>query len=91
MNIPNDFIEQVVNPFVTDKLEKLYKNDKEYQRRKKDEDLIYQKLTDSLSEKQLQQLENYFTASSSASARKEALTYIQGMKDLLELLRYLSK
>lgn len=91
MEINENFMEQFVNPFVTDKLANIYKNDEEYQKRQKEEDSIYQKLVDELPFEQTQQLEEYFIALSSAAARRETLSYIQGMKDLLALLKYLSK
>ena len=46
----------------------------------KEEDLIYQKLSDELPDEQAGQLERYFEAVSSTSFRKETLTYVQGMK-----------
>lgn len=49
-----DFMEQIVNPFVTEKLEQ------------------------------------YFAATIATAARKETLTYTQGMKDLFALLKALS-
>lgn len=86
-----DFMEQLLNPFVTDRLAEVYANDSEYQNLIKEEDLIYQKLSDELPDEQADELERYFEAISSTSSRKETLTYIQGMKDLLTFLRMLSK
>lgn len=91
MEIMEDFMEQIVNPFVTDKLASIYANDEECQNRLKAQNLIYQKLANELSDKQAEQLEEYFTALNATAIRKETLTYIQGMKDLLALLNYLSK
>ncbi len=51
-----------------------------YQNLIKEEDLIYQKLSDELPDEQAGQLERYFEAVSSTSFRKETLTYVQGMK-----------
>lgn len=51
-----------------------------YQNPIKEEDLIYQKLSDELPDEQAGQLERYFEAVSSTSFRKETLTYVQGMK-----------
>lgn len=86
-----DYMEKIVNPFVTEKLGEIYQKDEEYQKRLKEEDLIYQKLLDELTEKQAEELEQYFIATTATAARKETLTYTQGMKDLLALLRALSK
>lgn len=86
-----DFMEQLLNPFIVDRLAEVYANDSEYQKRLKEEDLIYQKLLDEVTETQAEELEQYFIATSSTAARKETLTYIQGMKDLLTLLKTLSK
>lgn len=86
-----DFMEQLLNPFVTDRLAEVYANDSEYQNLIKEEDLIYQKLSDELPDEQADELERYFEAVSSTSSRKETLTYVQGMKDLLTLLKSLSK
>ena len=51
-----------------------------YQNLIKEEDLIYQKLSDELPDEQAGQLERYFEAVSSTSFRKETLPYVQGMK-----------
>ena len=51
-----------------------------YQNLIKEEDLVYQKLSDELPDEQAGQLERYFEAVSSTSFRKETLTYVQGMK-----------
>lgn len=90
MKLKEDFLEQLVNSFVVDRLADVYAKDKEYQKRLKDEDLIYQKLLDELTEEQAEELEQYFVATAATAARKETLTYTQGMKDLLALLRTLS-
>lgn len=85
-----DFVEQLINPFMMEKLGEVYQKDKEYQKRLEDENLIYDKLSKELTDKQAEQLEKYFIAVNTTAARKEILTYIQGMKDLLALLKALS-
>lgn len=57
MEITEEFIEQLLNPFVVDRLAEVYAKDEEYQSRLKEEDLIYQKLSDELSDKQAEELE----------------------------------
>lgn len=86
-----DFMEQLLTPFVIDRLADVYTKDEEYQNRLKEEDLIYQKLSDELPDEQAEELEQYFIAVSATTARKETLTYVQGMKDMLALLKNLSK
>lgn len=85
-----DIMEQLLNPFVVDRLADIYTKDEEYQNRLKEEDLIYQKLLDKLTDEQAEELEQYFVATTTTAARKEMLTYTQGMKDLLALLKSLS-
>ena len=58
--------------------------------RLKAENSIYEQLNETLSEKQAEELEQYLIAANEAAARKETLAYIQGMKDLLALLKTLS-
>ncbi len=86
-----DFMEELLNLFVVDRLAEVYVKDEEYQKRLKEEDLIYQKLSGELLNEQAKDLERYFEATSSTAARKETLTYIQGMKDLFALLKALTK
>lgn len=85
-----DFMEHLLNPFIVDRLAEIYAKDEEYQKRLKEEDLIYQKLLEELTDEQAEELKQYFIAVSSTAARKETLTYAQGMKDLLALLKTLS-
>ena len=84
-------MEQIVNLIVADKLAEVYEKDEDYQNRLKEDDLIYRKLKDALTDEQVELLEEYFTSALSLSARKETLAYTQGMKDLLSFLKYLSK
>ncbi len=85
------FMEQLLNPFIVNRLAEVYKKDEDYQNLLKKERGIYQKLSDELSDEQAEELLQYFEAANSTEARKETLTYIQGMKDLLALLKNLSK
>ena len=86
-----DFIEQLLNSSVANRLADAYTKDEEYQNRLKEEDLIYRKLSDGLSDPQAEELEQYFEAASSTLERQEMLTYIQGMKDVRALLKKLSE
>ena len=45
-----DFIEELLNLFAVDRLAEVYVKDEEYQKRLKEEDLIYQKLSENLIE-----------------------------------------
>lgn len=85
-----DFMEQLVNSFVADQLGEICQKDEEYQKRLREEDLMYEKLSGELPEEQAVELERYFEAASLTVARKETLIYIQGMKDLLALLKAIS-
>ena len=90
MAFNEDFLEQLLNPLVIDRLAEVYTKDEEYQKRLKNEEMIYQKLLNELADKQAEELEQYFEAITATAARKETLTYTQGMKDLLALLKNLS-
>jgi len=84
-------LEKLVNPCVIEKLAEVYQKDETYQQLLKEEDILYEKLSEELSDKQADELEKYFEATTATSARKEILTYIQGMKDLFALFGALSK
>lgn len=85
-----ELMKQLLNPYITERLGEVYRKDEEYQKRLKTEDLIYESLSGKLTDEQVEQLEEYFAAANATAARKEILTYIQGMKDLLALLKALS-
>lgn len=83
-------MEQILNPFVVDRLTEVYSRDKDYRSRLEEEDLIFRKLLEELPDGQAEDLKRYFDAVSSTAARKETLTYIQGMKDMFALIKILS-
>ncbi len=85
-----DLLAQTIHPFIAERLGKIHAGDDEYQMRLKAENSIYEQLNETLSEKQAEELEQYLIAANEAAARKETLAYIQGMKDLLALLKTLS-
>ncbi len=79
----NDFdLEEFVNPCIIDKLTEVYEKDETYQELLKAQDLLYEKLEEKLSDELADELEEYFEATVETSARKEKLTYLQGMKDM---------
>lgn len=86
MEIAEDFLEQLLASFIVDRMAEIYTKDEEYRKRLSKEELIFQELSDKLSGEQAKELELYFISANSTTARKELLTYIQGMKDLLALL-----
>ena len=86
-----DILEQLVNPCTIDRLGEFYQQDEIYQKRLGEENIIYEKLRNELTDEQKELLESYFLATTETAARKETLTYIQGMKDMLTLLKALSK
>lgn len=86
-----NFLDQLLHIFVTDRLAEIYQKDKEYQRLLQEEQILYEQLCAKLSDEASEELHLYFMAACSTSARKESLTYQQGMRDLLALFKYLSK
>lgn len=83
-------MKQLLYPFITERLGEAYRKDEEYQKSLKTEDLIYESLSGKLTDEQAEELEGYYVAANATAARQEILTYIQGMKDLLALLKVLS-
>lgn len=84
-------LDELVTPCVIDKLAEIYENDETYQKLLKEEDLIYEKLLDELPDEQAEELEKYFEATVSTSSRRDALTYVQGMKDMYNLFMTLQE
>lgn len=83
-------LETLLNPRVIEKLEEIYQADETYLKLLKEENLIYEKLSKKLLEKQAAELEHYFESVTATASRKQILTYIQGMKDLFALFVALS-
>lgn len=90
MGLSEDFMEKIFNPFVEDRLSHAYEQDVEYQKLLEENDIVFQKLLQELQKEQAEKLEQYFAAANAAAARKEVLTYMQGMKDLFALFKALS-
>lgn len=82
-------VEKLVNPCVMEKLGEVYQKDGRYLKLLKDEELRYEKLYRGLTEGKAEELKQYFEAVIATAARKEKLTYIQGMKDMYNLFMVL--
>ena len=78
-------LEEFVNPCVVEKLAAAYEKDETYMKLLKESDLIYDKLLEDLSDEQAELLEQYFEATVATTARRDTLTYIQGMKNMYNL------
>ena len=78
-------LEEFVNSFVVEKLAKTYKTDETYMKLLKEADLIYEKLSEELTDDQADLLEAYFEATVVTTARRDTLTYIEGMKNMYHL------
>ncbi|MDE7313671.1 MAG: hypothetical protein K2N87_18945 [Eubacterium sp.] len=75
-------VEQLVSECVIEKLGEIYQKDEEYKRLLKEEEFIYEKLSNKLMEEQTEELKHYLEAVNATSARRDRLAYIQGMKDM---------
>ena len=78
-------LEEFVNPCVAEKLASTYKKDETYMELLKQADAIYDKLLEDLTGNHAEPLEQYFEATVATTARRDALTYIQGMKNMYNL------
>lgn len=78
-------IEELVSPYIIENLGEVYRKDGKYQNLLKEEDLLYEKLSEELTDEQVEESEKYFEAAVAAASRKEILAYIQGMKDMYHL------
>lgn len=78
-------LEEFVNPYIVEKLTATYEKDETYMELLKQADSIYDKLLEDLTDDQAELLEQYFEATVATTARRDALTYIQGMKNMYNL------
>lgn len=78
-------LEEFVNPCIVEKLATVYEKDGTYVKLLKEADLIYDKLSEELTDKQADLLEQYFEATVATTARRDTLTYVQGMKHMYNL------
>ena len=78
-------LEEFVNPCIIEKLATVYEKDGTYVKLLKEADLIYDKLSEELTDKQADLLEQYFEATVATTSRRETLTYVQGMKHMYNL------
>lgn len=83
-------LEDLVNPCTIERLGEVYSKDEKYKKLITEEDALYEELSEQLPDEEAGILEKYFEATNAASARKEILTYIQGMKDMFALFKALS-
>ena len=84
-----DIIELLM-PQLMDRMSKLYAKNKEYKECFDREEKLYEHLKEMLSEETARELELYFHATIDTNAITERLAYVQGMKDMLALLKALS-
>ena len=84
-------LETLVNPCIIERLCELYDKDPTYKKLIMEESAIFEELSEELPDEQADKLERYFEAANATSARKEILTYIQGMKDMFAWFKALSK
>lgn len=83
-------LEDLVNPCTIERLGEVYCKDEKYKKLITEEDALYEELSEQLPDEEADILEKYFEATNAVSARKEILTYIQGMKDMFALFKALS-
>lgn len=83
-------LENLVNTYTIERLGEVYRKDEKYKKLITEEDTLYEELIEQLPDEEADKLEKYFEATNATSARKEILTYIQGMKDMFALFKALS-
>lgn len=71
-------IEEFINSYIVEKLAQTYEKDETYMKLLKEADLIYEKLSEELTDDQADLLEKYFEATVVTTARRDTLTYIEG-------------
>lgn len=81
---------ELIQSYLVDRMRRKCQNNEEYLEAMKKEEGLYERLSDKLTDEQAEELEEYFTASNATFAIMERLAYIQGMKDIISLLKYLS-
>ncbi len=82
---------ECIEPYLMERAGRIYTKNTEYQEARKETDLFFERLNDSLNEEQSALLEQYRSANTAAVAVMEKLVYQQGMKDMLDLLLTLLK
>ena len=81
----NHFLE-FVEPLITERLDKVFIENKDYQYLVEKETLCFEELKKTLSKEQQAKLDDYFNATSITAIACEKIAYQYGMKDLIELL-----
>lgn len=81
----NHFLE-FVEPLITERLDKVFIENKDYQYLVEKETLCFEELKKTLSKEQQAKLDDYFNATSITAITCEKIAYQYGMKDLIEIL-----
>ena len=85
MNINGNDID-LYNLSITERLGRIYNNHEEYKKSIQNEQEIFEKLQESLTEKQLKIAVEYHTAANATISICERLAYRQGMRDFAAIL-----
>lgn len=89
-NMLNKEILELLTPYLTERLGQIFSENEEHQKAVKEENRLFEQFYDKLDKEQAELLEQYFAAANATAAIKERLTYQQGMKDMLALLKALT-
>ena len=89
-NIKDMEVLELIEPLLIDRTGKLYQDNEEYKESTRKEEELFEQLSDKLTEEQVRELDQFLSATNATLAIIEHLAYIQGMKDMLALLKSLS-
>ena len=89
-NIKDMEVLELIEPLLIDRTGKLYQDNEEYKESARKEEVLFEQLSAKLTEEQARELNQFTSAANATSAITERLAYIQGMKDMLALLKSLS-
>lgn len=87
----DSILEMVTQQLMEIRLEEIINKDAKYGQAVQAETELYERFAEKLSEWQREEFEKYWIASSESAVIREKLSYQQGMKDLMALLRGLGK
>ena len=82
----NKDILDMITPHFVERAGRFYIEDEEYKESTRIANLLYDELTETLTDKQRELLGQYLDTNNAAVCRGEHLVYQQGMRDLLNLL-----
>lgn len=85
----NEILEMVTQCLVEMRLHDLLQENDDYRRAVQEEVELYERFLGNLSEWQKEEFENFLTVSNESAVICEKLSYQQGMKDLMKLLKNL--